>query len=459
MGSLPSWLPRTAAAASGGAASLLATDKIVFVSSSGSDANDGLSWGAAKATLGAAKTALGSAAGIIALTSSSVELPAPLPALAPNQGIKAAVAGGSVINYTGGAGTAITFDDGAIFEDFTLAGTNLAGTIAFAPVATAARWQFNRVIVKNFDVGPSLDNCWIGAFNDCIFTLCVTTAFRTVGSQVNAIEVRGGEIANSPKGAIIGPGTGVVFDGVAVEGNTTHGLHFTGSTHHGSKVINCYFEANGQFDFRCDSNGRSLVVENNTFLTTPTSVFLAVATNAEVGGNWFNPGGATPKSIVLDSSNVVATTIGENTYVAGAFDPFADDRGVRTRFQGEQIIEVVNPNNYTATVATMVFQAEYDCEVLAVDFVTLSGFSVDAANFWKFSLQRYNSAGTYLGDVAAIGTDTQAMTSQARYAGPTPNATHRKLSKGESIKLRIDKTGTPTAMNGPCMSLRIRPTR
>lgn len=114
-----------------------ASDAIQYVSANGNDANDGLSWGSAKATSAAAYAAEASTGGWIEVGCGTFSLSATLNLNTNNKPVKMIGSGPcTVFNYTPSTGTAILLDTGggnpanqSVLADFTLS-TSVAGSTA-----------------------------------------------------------------------------------------------------------------------------------------------------------------------------------------------------------------------------------------------------------------------------------------------------------------------------------------
>lgn len=230
---------------------------------------------------------------------------------------------GATIRHTG-AGPAISLGVGSKLLGATIIGPGTGNGIITR--TNASRWAIRDVKVQSFAAGLLLQDTWIGTYDNPLVEAC-DVGIKTA-SLANAVTVRGGEIKGCGKGVELNVGNNIVLDGAAIEGNDTHGVHLQTTTN-ALRIWGCYFELNGTYDVLISQAGRSAVIRDSQFLTTPTSVSLNAGIGAIVEGNFFQPGGATPKSLEIGSfsENVV---VGRNVYLAGAFDPATDDSGTNT---------------------------------------------------------------------------------------------------------------------------------
>ena len=368
---------------------------------------------------------------------------------------------GSILRYTG-TGTGVTMSNQCTMRNLRIDRSGTVGTSVGVNTGSS-RWVIDRCLVTGHDVGIYLGASFIGAINECLIDANVTAGIRFGLLGINNIQVRGGEIKGSVNGVLVEAGNNIVLDGVAIETCGSYGVRCTGAatTVHNLVVQNCYFEANGTRDVSLEAGGRAFAVVGCFFVgSAPTSVYLYAGNNVRIEGNWFQPTGGTPKAINLASVFAVGTYIGANTYLTGAFSPATDDLGVDTRMvtRGTSTVSFPNPANLAATVGTHVFTATASTRIEEVQILHGSTFAVSATDYWKMTLQRYNSAGVFQGAICALGNDTIAFTANVPVVVPTLEATFRNLNAGDTLKLRWDKTGAAAALNYPSISVRIRET-
>lgn len=365
---------------------------------------------------------------------------------------------GSTLNYVG-TGVAVTLGNQATLRTLKVSRSGAVGTstgIGFIP--DVGRMVLDRCLVQLFDTGVNVASAIILTLRECVIEFNVTNGIRFSG-QTNNVQVRGGEIKGSVNGALVAGGNNIVFDGVAIEGNTAYGIRVTGATPyvHNMVVTGCYFEENGTYDISVDGSGNAFSFLNTFFLGTPTSIRLFSGFDMRVEGNWFNPGGATPKALTLDQY-CERTYVGPNNYLAGAFDPNVDDDGVGTRVIGQTDVTLSFPNQTILSDTTVwgahVYTATRKVKVVAARLVSSTTLNVNASNHWKVLLQKYNSAGAFQGSVCFFGSDTQALTASVPVTVPV-DPSFSTLVAGDTLALSWNKTGTPATLNYPSLSLRV----
>lgn len=135
-------------------------DAVRYVTASGSDSNNGRSWGTAFSTVAAAKAALPAAGGLIELGlgtfsySTGIDL--------QNVIIRGSGNGRTTLAYTGAGGSAITQTSGARtyrpgLRDLTLSGAGASGTTVGLEVLNSTLGRYDNVAVTNFTTGIKLN--------------------------------------------------------------------------------------------------------------------------------------------------------------------------------------------------------------------------------------------------------------------------------------------------------------
>lgn len=189
----------------------LVSDAVQYVSTGGSDTNDGLSWGTAKLTLAAAYTALQTCTvtdsyygnftgtcGTIQMAAGTYSPSTQLTVTSPFVTIVAAEPGNAVIKYTGSSGCAIRINPntniGEFFGSGGISGLTIDGSLAGAgtcglETTDASGIQIGklgRVAIKNFNGAGS-----VGWLDDCVnwynekMTAHLSLSNNTVSWKVN----------------------------------------------------------------------------------------------------------------------------------------------------------------------------------------------------------------------------------------------------------------------------------
>lgn len=232
------------------------------------------------------------------------------------------------------AGPVITCANRNVITDLSITGAGVASSYGIDP-GTALNVRLERCTVGGFPVGIQLDDAgnlnWV--IRGCRI-ISNTTNGVLVSAAANGLVLENNFIDGNAIGVLV---SGTVLQariaGNYVSNSTTGGISVTASTR-GIAVTSNFFTTNTTYDCSVTGNSRALLFTGNSCTGTETCFTTSAATGATIEGNTFSPSGGAAKSISITSVAATRNVIGQNVYLAGAFDLAADDSGLQTRYLG-----------------------------------------------------------------------------------------------------------------------------
>jgi hypothetical protein len=257
-------------------------------------------------------------------------------ALATGQRLRGAGKGLSILKAVAATTVPlVTLATDSILSDVSVLGVSVAASSGVKPQSGASRWLMERVEVSLFANNVVVDSVLIhGTIRSCRIFSGTTTGI-TVSAGVAGLAIVDCNVLDTPRNIYVtGAAVGLKIRDNRIRGASANGLEATAATL-GMVIDGNIFDNNTTTDILLSTASQSATrIVSNRFVTTPTSVSVALADQTIIEGNYFQPAGGTPKSISITNSGAVGTVIGQNSYAAGTFDYGVDNSGTGTFYLG-----------------------------------------------------------------------------------------------------------------------------
>lgn len=218
-------------------------------------------------------------------------------------------------------------------RDLQVGGNDEATSIGIQPDSAAAgNVLIDRVLVADFAEGIVFDGTPLAESH---ITACRTSSCTSNGIRIGTTGPYGVSVVDT---TCTGNVTGLLVSGApsalrvaggAYVSNSAHGISITGSALSPS-IIGAHFGSNTTADIAFSGNVRAAVVAGNNFAGSALCFTASNGNDVSIFANTFNG----TVSLTLTNANATRYSIGENTYLADAFDYGTDNSGTRTRYLG-----------------------------------------------------------------------------------------------------------------------------
>jgi hypothetical protein len=236
---------------------------------------------------------------------------------------------------TGVAATAISPGSRSKISNLTIDGFDTASSVGVNPDSAAGGVVLDRVTISDFPKGVLLDSSAHDGFEfgSGRITSCGTTGLE-ISTTVSNVRVHDSKIdANGTNGILCSGGaSSLAIRDNEISANGGYGIRFTGSLLAPLVDGNTIF-TNTTADFSADSLTRSGRFTSNYCIDSPICVNLDNTIGFMVESNTLSPSGGATDSIAI-GSGASRTVVGQNVYLAGAFDLSTHNNGFATRYLG-----------------------------------------------------------------------------------------------------------------------------
>lgn len=218
-------------------------------------------------------------------------------------------------------------------RDLQVTGNDEATSIGIQPDSAAAgNVLIDRVLVADFAEGIVFDGTPLAEshITNSRTSSCTSNGIRIGTTGPYGISVVDTTSTGNVTGLLVSSAPAALrVAGGAYISNSAHGISVTGSALSPS-IIGAHFGSNTTADIAFSGNVRAAVVSGNNFAGSALCFTASNGKDCSIFGNTFNG----TVSLTLTNANATRYSIGENTYLADAFDYGTDNSGTRTRYLG-----------------------------------------------------------------------------------------------------------------------------